>query len=230
MQLCRNHREGFGPSSSISSPLPTSCFTDVILVPLPIWIALALLPILFVLSLRHRQQNYNPSTAYLRSVPRWSWGYIVAATVYYLFIIANALMLTLEIVRLELIHFGIGLIPFVYAGLLIGLLLHWGEGARGRMRGWQAVNYIIWIGGVAMSVIKVVGLDKEGINLRKESKYPLGDQVTDIAVMAGVYAVIAVLEVVLGVWRRKRRSEVEMPPSPQRGTAPFMESAELGRK
>jgi len=115
-------------------------------------------------------------------------------------------MQTLEIVRLELIHFGIGLLPFVYVGLLAGGLLHWSEGAQGRIRGWQGVNGVVWIGGVVMCVIQVVGLSKEGINGRKGSKYPISDQVIDVAVMAGVYAVVAILEMVLGFWSALRRA------------------------
>lgn len=57
-----------------------------------------------------------------------------------------------------------------------------------------------------MSAVKVVGLSKEGIMARKGSKYPMSDQVIDIAVMAGVYAVIAILEMVLGFWRALRRA------------------------
>jgi hypothetical protein len=96
------------------------------------------------------------------------------------------LIQTLEIVRLELIHFSISLFPFVYVGLIIGGLLHRSEGLRGRIRGWQTVNGILWIGGVAMCTVKVIGLSKGGINGRKGSKYPISDQVIDIAVMAGV--------------------------------------------
>lgn len=66
------------------------------------------------------------------------------------------------------------------------------------------MNAVLWGGGVAMCVVKVVGLDNEGIDGRKGSKYPVADQVTDVAVMAGVYAAIAVLEGVLMVWRRSR--------------------------
>jgi hypothetical protein len=115
-------------------------------------------------------------------------------------------MQTLEIVRLELIHFGIGLLPFAYVGLLVAVGLHWTEGVKGRIRGWQGVNAVIWVGGVAVSAIKVVGLSKEGINGRKGSKYPISDQVTDVAVMAGVYAVLAILELLLGLWRALRRA------------------------
>ena len=62
-----------------------------------------------------------------------------------------------------------------------------------------------------MTVLKVVGLndigDREanGAGKRNGSKYPLSDQIIDVAVMAGVYAVLAVLEVGLEVWRAERR-------------------------
>ncbi|KAK0120249.1 hypothetical protein ONS95_011655 [Cadophora gregata] len=230
MQLCSNRREGFGPSSSISSPIPTSCFVDIILIPLPIWLAIALLPILFALSLRHRKQNYNPSTAYLRAVPQRNWGFTITSAVYYILIVANGLMMTLEIVRLELIHFGIGLLPFVYAGLIIAMLLYWSEGVKGRIRGWQAVNAVVWIGGVAVSAVKVIGLSKEGIDSRKGSKYPLSDQVIDVAVMAGVYAVVAILEVVLSFWRASRQARRDSDQSPQSGMSPVMDNSEyLGK-
>lgn len=114
-------------------------------------------------------------------------------------------MQTLEIVRLALIHFGIGLLPFSYVGLLLGGALHWTRGVGGRIAGWEGVNAVLWIGGMVMTVVKTVGLVNEGIHGRKGSKYPVVDQVTDVAVIAGVYLVIQVLEVALGVWRRKSR-------------------------
>jgi len=205
--LCTNRPEGFGPHSTLSSPIPTSCFIDTILIPLPIWLALLFLPILLILSIRHRKANYNPSTAHLRIKPARNCGFIIVTTIYYLLIVANILMEILEIVRLELLKFGIGLIPFTFVGLLLGALLHHTESLKGRVRGWHVVNYILWLGGIAMSVIKVVGLTNEGINGRKGSKYPIADQVTDVSVIAGVYLVIAILEVVLGFWMTKRMKQ-----------------------
>jgi len=205
MRLCSNRPEGFGPKSVLSSPIATTCFVDTILIPLPVWLALALLPILLVLSLHHRKTNFDPSTAHLRAKRKRGCLYTTANILYYGLIVANILMQTLEIVRLELLHFGISLLPFVYVGLLLGVVLHWSEGLRGRVRGWQGVNAVIWAGGVVMCVVKVVGLSKEGISGRKGSKYPVSDQVLDIAVMAGVYAVIGMLEAGLGFWRQARR-------------------------
>lgn len=126
--------------------------------------------------------------------------------IYYILIVANILMQVLEIVRLELIHFGIGLLPFVFVGLMLGAYLHWSEGCSGRIRFWQVVNMVLWLGGMAMCVVKVVGLCNEGIHARKGSKYPMEDQVTDTAVIAGVYAIIAILEVVIGFMKKSQRS------------------------
>lgn len=115
-------------------------------------------------------------------------------------------MQTLEIVRLSLLHYGIGLLPFAYVGLIMGAALHWTRGAHGRVNVWQAVNLVIWLGSIVMAVVKVAGLAKEGIDARKGSEYPMSDQVIDVGVMAGVYAVIAALEVVMAARRGKRTS------------------------
>lgn len=175
--------------------------------PIPVWIALAVLPLtLFLSTRRHRGgANVENATGFPRAQPPRRWLYRATATVYYLLIVANILMQTLEIVRLALIHFGIGLLPFSYVGLLLGGALHWTRGVGGRIAGWEGVNAVLWIGGMVMTVVKTVGLVNEGIHGRKGSKYPVVDQVTDVAVIAGVYLVIQVLEVALGVWRRKSR-------------------------
>jgi hypothetical protein len=136
-------------------------------------------------------------------------------------------MQVLEIVRLELLHFGIGLLPFTFVGLILGALLHWSEGARGRIRGWQTINAVVWIGGVVMSAVQVVGLSNEGINGRKGSKYPISDQVIDVAVMAGVYAVVAIFELVLGFWRALRRARGAKENTPQSGMSPVIETSEF---
>ena len=60
-----------------------------------------------------------------------------------------------------------------------------------------------------MNVVKAVGLVNQGITGRKGSDYPVSDQVIDVAVMAGVYAVVGVLEVLLDVWRVRRSGKGE---------------------
>ena len=118
-------------------------------------------------------------------------------------------MVTLEIVRLSLISYGIGLLPFSYVALIIGLILHATNGLRGRIEGrmWIRANTFVWVGLLAMNVAKVAGLVKMENNgiYRTGSKYPMSDQVIDVAVMAGVYLVIAILEIWLGIWRRDEK-------------------------
>lgn len=193
--------------STISSPIPTSCFIDTILVPLPVWLALATIPILFLLNLRSRKNNYNPSTTHLRAKQTRTCGQRTLSAIYYILIVANILMQVLEIVRLELISFGIGLLPFVILGLIVGAYLHFSNGVSERIRYWMVVNCILWVGGVVMSVVKTVGLAYEGIHERKGGKYPMADQVTDTAVMAGVYAVILILEILLRDNHARRASD-----------------------
>jgi hypothetical protein len=195
-----------GPNSQLASPLPTTCFTDTILIPLPVWLYLVLIPLLFISTRSHRRRNFNPSTVHLRSVQRRSIFHIALNVLYYFLIVANILMETLEIVRLSLINFGIGLLPFSYVALILGLLLHATNGFGGRIDGrmWKGANIFVWIGSAAVSVVKTAGLvrmENNGV-YRTDSKYPMSDQVIDVAVMAGVYLVIAGLEVWLGLWRR----------------------------
>jgi len=118
-------------------------------------------------------------------------------------------MQTLEIVRLSLIYYGIGLLPFSYVALIIGLVLHATNGLQGRIEGrmWRAANSLVWLGLLTMNVVKMVGLVKMENNgiYRTGSKYPMSDQVLDVAVMAGVYLVIVILEVWLGLWRRDEK-------------------------
>ena len=40
---------------------------------------------------------------------------------------------------------------------------------------------------------------------RTDSKYPMVDWVTDVAVIAGVYLFLAVMEVCLGLWKQRRK-------------------------
>ncbi|TQV93103.1 hypothetical protein IF1G_08406 [Cordyceps javanica] len=200
--LCSNRAESFSTHSSLSSPIPTSCFVDVVLVPLPVWAALVALVVLLLMP-KHRIAGLLADEP--RKLRQESWLYRIVAGVYYILIICNILMHTLEIVRLELIYFGIGLLPFTYVGLLMGATLHWSRGAAGKISAWLFVNMVVWLGGMVMSIVKAIGLDREGIS-RKGSKYPMSDQVLDVAVIAGVYGVVAVLELVTGLWRRQRHS------------------------
>lgn len=74
------------------------------------------------------------------------------------------------------------------------------------------------------STIKTVGLTYEGMETRGGSKYPIVDQITDTGVMAGVYAVLIVLESLLWWWQERKNSDDE---SIRSGT-PVLEGARFG--
>lgn len=108
-------------------------------------------------------------------------------------------MCILEIVRLSLAHLGIGLLPFTFVTLITATAVRFTKGLGGRMYGWNYLNIAVWIALAVTNGIKVAEETKEGTGARKGSKYPVADEITDVSVMIGVYAVLAFLEVALSI-------------------------------
>lgn len=131
--------------------------------------------------------------------PKMARPHLITLTIYYLLIVCLIAMQALEIARLAKLDYGIGLLPFMFVGLLLAAFLHFTEGLEGLVVGWRGLNVFIWLGTMVMSIVKVVGLHYEG-NDRAGSAYPISDQILDVSVMAGVYAVLVVLEIVLRRW------------------------------
>ena len=123
--------------------------------------------------------------------------YKALAILYYLLLLAQTLMCVLEIVRLSLAHLGVGLLPFTFVTLVAAAAVRGTKGLGGRVSGFQYLNLAVWIALAVTSGVKVAEETKEGLGARKGSKYPVADEVTDVSVMIGVYAVLAVLEMVL---------------------------------
>ena len=73
------------------------------------------------------------------------------------------------------------------------------KGLGGRIYGWRYLNIALWIALAVTNGVKVAGETKEGTGARKGSKYPVSDEITDVSVMIGVYAVLTLLEVSLSV-------------------------------
>lgn len=116
---------------------------------------------------------------------------------YGLLIVAQTLMCTLEIVRLSLALLGIGLLPFTYVGLFIAFALRFSQRFRGPIQKWRWASFFLWISLAVANGVKLSGELKEGIRSREGTKYPMIDQITDVAVMIGVFVVLGVLEVCL---------------------------------
>ena len=66
---------------------------------------------------------------------------------------------------------------------------------RGKIVGWKGLNLALWIALAVTNGVKVAEERKEGMGGRRGSKYPVADEITDVAVMVGVYAVLALLEI-----------------------------------
>lgn len=113
-------------------------------------------------------------------------------------------MCILEIVRLALAHLGVGLIPFTFIALLLAAAVRFTRGLGGRTLGWIYLQLALWIALAVTNGIKVAGENKEGTGARKGTKYPVADQITDVSVMIGVYAVLGILELSLSVLGNER--------------------------
>ena len=106
-------------------------------------------------------------------------------------------MCVLEIVRLSLASLGIGLLPFTFVALLVAGLLRATLGFQGKVMIWRWLNLGLWIMLAATNSVKIAQEAKEGIKGRKGSKYPVVDELTDVSVMVGVYAVLTAIEIAL---------------------------------
>ena len=113
-------------------------------------------------------------------------------------------MCILEIVRLSITHLGTGLLPFTLVALIAAAVVRFTKGLRGRIYAWTSLNLALWISLIVMNGVKIAEETKEGTGARKGSKYPVADEITDVSVMIGVYAVLAILEVTLSVWKGMR--------------------------
>lgn len=191
IKLCSNRPESFGPHSKLHPNLPTTCFLDVIVVPLPTWLLLLATPLLIWLGLRDNKMVRSKGGG----APTKSRVAKVLSVIYYILIVAILAMESLEIARLAVAHLGIGLLPFVYVGVLIAGGLH----AFSKTRFAMGASAVFWVALAAAKVIKLSSLVKEEGQSERvgvTSNYPLGDQVTDIGTMVGVELVLAVLEIV----------------------------------
>lgn len=188
------------PVSQLYSHILTSCFIDTILIPICTWLYLLFLVMMFMFPAIFKsraRRRFSPGDDISKLPKRHGRVHRAFKVLYGLLILAQALMCTLEIVRLSLALLGIGLLPFTYVGLLIAFALRMSQKFRGPIQKWRWANLFLWISLAVANVVKLSGELKEGINSRKGSKYPMIDQITDIGVMIGVYLVLGVIDVCL---------------------------------
>ncbi|TLD25445.1 hypothetical protein PspLS_06118 [Pyricularia sp. CBS 133598] len=201
-ELCTNRPEGINAVSGISRPLPTQCFFDTILMPLPTWLLITAL-LLLVIIFPAAEQTGRPRAGNPRQwVRRGTLG------VYYFFAIAAVGMQLLEVGRLVAANLGVALLPFATVGTLLVVVV------RGlsdqtlplRRSAAMATSVVFWTLGMCMATVKVAALTRfmgdpeEGAvspQARQSSAYPVVDQIIDNAVLVGLYVLLAVLESVM---------------------------------
>lgn len=168
--------------------------------PLCTWLYLSILVKICIVSAIFRSRAWRrsgPGDDFYKLPKRHGKVHRVSKIFYGLLILAQALMCTLEIVRLSLALIGIGLLPFTYTGLLVAFALRFSQRLRGPIQNWRWANLFFWVSLAVANSVKLTGELKEGINSRKGTKYPMIDQITDVAVMIGIFVVLGVLEVCL---------------------------------
>lgn len=131
---------------------------------------------------------------------------IACVSLYYIFLVANILLAILEMARLSTIKFGVALLPIVVIGIFFAGVLHLSDGFNGLVPGYKHVLVFFWVANMIMAIVKTAGLAKEGAHGRSQSMYPVEDQLTDTGVMAGLYLLLAGLEVALWHMDRQRES------------------------
>jgi hypothetical protein len=108
--------------------------------------------------------------------------------------------------RLSTINFGVALLPIVVVGIFWAGVLHHSDGFNGLVPCHKYVLVFFWIANMIMAIVKTAGLAKEGAHGRSEAMYPIEDQLTDTGVMAGLYLLLAGLEVALGHMNKQKLS------------------------
>ncbi|GJC89674.1 hypothetical protein ColLi_12512 [Colletotrichum liriopes] len=194
-RLCGMRPEGLTVHSRFS-PLPSTCFFDTIIIPLPAWIRIVVTFALF---------HFVVPVLIVDKIKRYAvkkeWQRHAQLSVYYFSILVVFLMEILEIARLAQLRFAIGLIPFVFAGCGLCAVMQATRGAKGRVRNWQPANVIFWIMSVAVTIIKILTIQRSSMRSpefrRVGSDYPTTHQVQDLAVIAGFYFLLLVNELAL---------------------------------
>ena len=85
--------------------------------------------------------------------------------------------------------------------LLVAAAARLSDGLTGRILGWRVANLGLWIMLAVANGVKVAEESKEqrglGGQQRKGSEYMVVDEITDVAVMVGVYTALGILEAFL---------------------------------
>ncbi|KAG9034033.1 hypothetical protein FRB95_013904 [Tulasnella sp. JGI-2019a] len=185
----------------------TSCFSDVILVPLATWIFLVLFVIaLFTDRAKYKSLQHTSSTPSNPPPPSTRPARIYTA-LYSFLIFAAIAMTALEIARLLAANLAIGLLPFTFIGIIFATAIHFSQGVHGRIPFWPILNIAYWLLIIIFLAVKISEELEQGTHARENSMYKESDQIIDVGTMIGVYAVLAILDAVRIFYPQHLRTE-----------------------
>ncbi|OLN85252.1 hypothetical protein CCHL11_04241 [Colletotrichum chlorophyti] len=193
--LCGMRPEGLTVHSRFG-PLPSTCFFDVIIIPLPAWIRIAITFALFHFLVPHiivdKLKRYSVKK---------EWQRHAQLSVYYFCILVVVLMQILEIARLVSIRYALGLLPFVFVGCGLCAAMQATRGAKGKIRNWQPANVIFWAMSIAVNIIKILSIQRASMRFpefrRAGTNYPTTHEIQDVAVIVGFYFLLLINEIAL---------------------------------
>lgn len=202
--------------SRISIGLPTQCFFDVILVPLPTWIyILTLITIMNVVLYRRitgltaraarltkRRSRVSrillgPADANAVKNRPWIRSTIIGA--YYVVIFVVLGLESVEVARFIQAGLGIGLTPFVYGGCAIAIILRATKGVRNKVPAWQTASQLFWLVSAIVTVIKAVAIGRmlsfpNERFAREDSVYPTTQQLAVQVMIFIAYMTLLIIE------------------------------------
>ncbi|KKY30299.1 hypothetical protein UCDDA912_g09775 [Diaporthe ampelina] len=208
--LCQNRQEDVSFLLGASSNLPSQCFFDTILVPLPTWVFILALPAVGLVRTR------VPSTQVLHANVSRGWIRSGTLGLYYFCILAIVLMESIEVGRLAKADMGVGLLPFVYVACVLAVVMCAADarvaGALGWERGWwhEAMALFCAMSGI-ISTVKTIAVEALDGAARLNTAYPVSDQYTDLVVLSVLYFVLLLVVVVMKYFVRPRAPSDHQP-------------------
>ncbi|KAI3393037.1 hypothetical protein diail_4813 [Diaporthe ilicicola] len=196
MMLCQNRQEDISFLLGASPGLPSQCFFDTILVPLPTWVFILALPVVGLIRTR------VPATQVLHGTVHRAWVRRATLGLYYFCVFAIVLMESIEIGRLAAADMGVGLLPFVYVACALAVVTCAADAQIAAVLGWergwwQEPTALFCVMSGIISTIKTIAVEALDGARRLNTPYPVSDQFTDLVVLSVLYFVLLLVVVAM---------------------------------
>ena len=189
----------------------TTYFEDVCLVPLPCWLFLLYIVLLFLTTRGRGHEGGKPAVD--RDQHRPTRGRVIAqwiVTGLIVFFTIGALIVTIiELIRLSQINWGVGLLPFVPVTIFLATLFYlvrnyppkpytYRSGFAGSYKARVGAGiFVYWILQIIVLIVKLTTLTRLGHDYpRTGTVYETYHQVTDVGAAIGCLLAILVLAII----------------------------------